>query len=59
MDRVNSVGLIINYFVDLGGNVGFLSVCYEKVSLPLVCKEVSLAYDRAEYSQAGRDIYRE
>ena len=56
MDRDNSVGLIINYFVDLGGNVRFLSVCYEKVSLPLVCKEVSLAYDRAAYSQAGRDI---
>ena len=33
--------------------VGFPSVYCECVLLPLVNKEVSLAYDRAEYSKAG------
>ena len=32
-------------------------VCCEHLLLPLVNKEVALAYSRAEYSQAGRDIY--
>ena len=41
------------YLID----VGFHSVCYEYVLLPLVNKEAALAYSRAEYSQAGRDIY--
>ena len=40
-------------------NVGFPSVCYEYVLLPLVNKEAASAYSRAEYSQAGRDIERE
>ena len=34
-----------------GDDVGFPSVCYEYVLLPLVNKEVSLAYDRAGCSK--------
>ena len=36
--------------------MGCSSVCCEYVSLPLVNKEAALAYDKTEYSQAGRDI---
>ena len=39
-------------------DVGCPSVCYKYVLLPLVNKEAALAYSRAEYSQAGRDIER-
>ena len=39
--------------------MGFPSVCYEYVLLSLVKEEATLAYGRAEYSQAGRDIERE
>ena len=40
-------------------DVGFHSVCYQYVLLPLVNKEAALAYSRAEYSQARRNIERE
>ena len=40
-------------------DVGFPSVCYEYVLFLFVSKEAALTYGRAEYSQAGRDIYRE
>ena len=39
-------------------DVGFPSVCYEFVLLPLVNKEVALVYNRAEYGQTGKDIER-
>ena len=32
------------------------SVCSEYVSLPLVNEEAALAYSKAEYGQAGKDI---
>ena len=38
-------------------DVGFPFVCYEYVLLLLVNKEADLLYDRAEYSQTGREIY--
>ena len=34
--------------------VGFPTVCYEYVLLPLVNKEAALAYVIAEYSQMGK-----
>ena len=39
-------------------DVGFPSVCCNMFLLPLTNKEATLAYGRAEYSQAGRDIER-
>ena len=39
--------------------MGLSSICCDYALLPLVNKEVALAYGRAEYSQAERDIYRE
>ena len=39
-------------------DVGVPAICCEYVSLSLANKEAVLAYGRAEYSQAGRDIER-
>ena len=40
----------------ISDDVGFPSVCCECVLLPLVNKEATLAYGRAEYSQIRKDI---
>ena len=36
--------------------MGFPSIWYEYVLLSLVNKEATVAYSKAEYSQAGRDV---